>query len=309
MNPELCAHSVVTSTLLFLLFLPCSNKVHSIGISSKVAAVGFRWFWDPVWMTSSVGSNVPRSRTYLIGRWWRLTQSCHRTDFSVIVSVVHHFDRTWTSIDADYLFIIRFCCLFESRFVSEFASTWRFEFLYFRDANDYVHFSMQIPFLKFVQSSLFALLDGLWQVNVGLPSAPPSSLLFSVTFRISVWWALPFLFGHGWMCMLLQMNILPFVIQRRQSSFLGVVLGTLCAFSCRFSFSRSSPVANLSSSRFLALKWESLSRCRWTINFKLQQSYFSCRQMSSLQRGRAPNISIRPSFQLASCTDFRTCCW
>ena len=41
-----------------VLAMSSMRKVHSIDLPSSVGAFGFRWFWDPVWTTPSVGSLV-----------------------------------------------------------------------------------------------------------------------------------------------------------------------------------------------------------------------------------------------------------
>ena len=66
--------------------------VHSIDHSSNGGAFGFRWFWDPVWMTPSVGINFSFSeRTCSRDDEVSLgIGSCHSTEISVIASVVHY---------------------------------------------------------------------------------------------------------------------------------------------------------------------------------------------------------------------------
>ena len=49
-------------------------KVHSNDLSLHVGAFGFRWFWDPVWMTPNVGPKLSLLRTYLFTKWWSLTR-------------------------------------------------------------------------------------------------------------------------------------------------------------------------------------------------------------------------------------------
>ena len=79
--------------------------------------------------------------------------------------------------------------MFVCTLVSEFASCSGFEFCTFWETCHYfdVFPVCQLPFLKLIQGSVIAFLDGLLPEIYGLPFALTVITTISVTFRISVW--------------------------------------------------------------------------------------------------------------------------
>ena len=130
---------------------------------------------------------------------------------------------------------------------------------------------------------------------------------FSVTFRVSVRWTC----WRRW-----TRSSLPFAFLVR------VMLECACFSKCTLAFHGPTdavfslgapPIARLSSSRFLALKWESLIFCSRDVfgpSTWIFKNHGSCRQMSSLGRRLAWQqvFQFFRLFPLSSCTNSPTCC-
>ena len=137
---------------------------------------------------------------------------------------------------------------------SESASTYLFEFGQSGTCQSLYESPLwQLPLSKFVQSGLFAFPSGLLPKFVGVPWALPSSQPFPSTFefRCSTRSSLPLAFPVR--VMFESACISKWTLANGCSLLSrGCFLGILFACSFRFYFA----LAGLSSSRFLALKWE-----------------------------------------------------
>ena len=199
-------------------------------------------------------------------------------------------DGVWIAIDAEcFSHQLVLLCVFRNACLAMCIHVvlW---ILYIREhASIYIYFYFgNFLFLKFVQSRPFSSPDGLWPVSFGVPAALQASLSSPSLFefrrgetvgesergRLS---PLHFLFGSCLNAKCIAKWTLAYGGPTGAVYSLGVVfVAVYLLFPFVFPL-LGAPIAGLSSSRFLALKWESLSfcqRCLWTINYNLQWSYF-----------------------------------
>ena len=178
--------------------------------------------------------------------------------------------------------------------------------LYIREhANKYMNFTFgNFPLLKFAQDSLFAFPDGFSPVNVDVPSAFPSSLPFPSPFEF--WFGepvgeseqgrpfpLPFMFGSRLNAHASPKEQWPFVIQRVQSLLLELFLAYDLPIPFALPLLRA-PNASLTSSRFLALKWESLI---FVHEISLDRQLQSARIIFLVADCRLLNLDLHQVFQ------------
>ena len=218
----------------------CRFSEYKPGIVYTFLCLDFSGFADPVWMTPSASPIFP-FRKCLFARWWSLTWNCDLSS-----------DRTYIGLES-------------------------FEFTTFVDMPTITGISLLTTSFLGTYTMLSVCISWLCAFSTSVITT------FSITFRISVWWTclwtwtksflpLIFLVRVMFVCACLSKRTLAFRDPTYAVSSLGVVFGMFFAFSFCFSL-LGAPIAGLTSSRFLPLKWESLiycSRCLWAVNFNQQ---------------------------------------